>query len=95
MKERLWQARALIFYRAGGRIMNLHREQRLFVNQVSHESYERYLFKCWLLGRPPMSFRAYRRRWYGAQKANFRRFDVPRTIKPNFKQRGGGGTGDN
>jgi len=83
-KERRRVARALIFDRAGGRIMNLPRKQRLFVNQVSHESYERYLFECRSLGTPPMSFRAYRRRWYGAQKANYRRFDVPRTIKARF-----------
>jgi hypothetical protein len=80
-QERLRAARELIFDRAGGRIMNLTRDKRFFVNRVSHESHERYVTRCWDRGIAPMSFRAYRRRWYGAQKVNWRRFDVPREIR--------------
>ena len=54
MKERLSQARVLIFDGAGGRIMSLPRKLRLFVNRVSHESYERYLIKCRSLGTAPI-----------------------------------------
>jgi len=81
MKERLRKARELVFDRACGRIMNLPRQLRSYVNRVSHESYELYLVRCWDRGIAPMSFRAYRRRWYGAQKANFRRFDVPQRLR--------------
>jgi hypothetical protein len=61
-------------------MMNFQLGQRLLVNRLSHESYEHYLFLCGLQGVSPMSFRAHRRRWYGAQKTNWRRFDVPRVI---------------
>ena len=61
-------------------MLNLPARERLFVNSISHESYERYLFRCFERGIAPMSFRAHRRRWYGAQKANWRRFDVPRAM---------------
>ena len=83
-KDQLHETRAVIFGRARGRIMNLPRKQRLFVNRVSHESYERYLVRCYERNVSPMSFRAYRRRWYGAQKTNWRRFDVPRMMKAGF-----------
>ena len=79
-KARLFRARVLIFDTAGGRIMNLPRKQRLFVNRVSHESYDRYLVRCWERNTAPKSFRAFRRRWYGAQKLNWQRFDVPRMM---------------
>jgi len=79
-KERVFRARTLIFDTAGGSIMNLRRKQRLFVNHVSHESYERYLVRCWERNTAPLSFRAFRRRWYGAQKLNWQRFDVPRMM---------------
>jgi hypothetical protein len=84
-KERLFRARLLIFEAAGGRIMKLPRKQRQFVNRVSHESYEIYLVRCLERKKPPMSFKAFRRRWYGAQKANWRRFDVPRMMSTNLK----------
>ena len=74
------EARELLFGKAGGHMMNLPLEQRLFVNRLIHESYERYLFRCYVSSFPPMSFRAHRRRWYGAQKVNWRRFDVPRAM---------------
>ena len=79
-KERMLRARILMFDTAGGRIMNLRRNQRLFVNRVSHESYEIHRVRCCERNTPPMTFRAFRRRWYGAQKANWRRFDVPRVV---------------
>jgi hypothetical protein len=80
------EARELLFGKAGGRMMNLPLEQRQFVNRVSHESHERYLFRChYVRAVPPMSFRAFRRRWYGAQKANWRRFDVPRMMNARFR----------
>ena len=85
-RQRLLEAREPLFGKAGGRMMNLPLEQRQFVNRVSHESHERYLFRCcYVRGVPPMSFRAYRRRWYGAQKANWRRFDVPRMMNARFR----------
>ena len=80
-RQRQFELRELLFGKAGGRVMNLPREQRQFVNRVSHESYERHLFRCYVRGVPPMSFRAHRRRWYGAQKTNWRRFDVPRMMR--------------
>jgi hypothetical protein len=79
-RQRQFEARELLFGKAGGRMMSLPFEQRLFVNRLSHESYERHIFRCYLGGVLPMSFRAYRRRWYGAQKTNWRRFDVPRMV---------------
>src|SRR5215469_3714596 len=85
-RQRLLEAREPLFGKAGDRMMNLPLEQRQFVNRVSHESHERYLFRCcYVRGVPPMSFRAYRRRWYGAQKANWRRFDVPRMMNARFR----------
>jgi hypothetical protein len=79
-RQRQLEARELLFGMAGGHMMNLPLEQRLFVNRVSHESYERHLFRWYVRGVPPMSFRAHRRRWYGAQKVNWGRFDVPRIM---------------
>jgi hypothetical protein len=84
LKDRLREARVLIFYWAGGRMMRLKRKQRLFVNRVSHESHELYVTRCWDRGIAPMSFRAFRHRWYGAQKTNYRRFDVPRMTEPRL-----------
>jgi len=86
-KERMFRARILIFDTAGGHIMNLRRQQRLFVNQVSHESYERYLVRCWERNTVPLSFRAFRRRWYGAQKTNWHRFDVPRQMQVRIAEK--------
>jgi hypothetical protein len=85
-KERLREARELLFGKGHGRMMNLSRKNRLFVNQVSHESHELHLFRRYVRGIPPMSFRAYRLRWYGAQKANWRRFDMPRGISARFAE---------
>lgn len=79
-RQRQIEVRDLLFGKAAGRMMNLPHEQRLFVNRLSHESYERHLFRCYMRGIPPMTFRAHRRRWYGAQKTNWRRFDVPRMM---------------
>lgn len=76
----MFQARILIFDTAGGRIMKLPHKQRQFVNHVSHESYDIYRVRCLERNTPAMSFRAFRRRWYGAQKTNWRRFDVPRMM---------------
>ena len=42
------------------------------VNRKSHERYDRYCFQRRISGMPPMNFMAYRCRWYGAQKANWR-----------------------
>ena len=71
-------------------MMNLSRKDRLFVNRVSHESHDLHRFRCYVRGIPPMTFRAYRLRWYGAQKANYRRFDVPRVMRMRITTLTGG-----
>jgi hypothetical protein len=83
-RQRQFEARELLFGKAGGRMMGLRRGQRLFVNRASHESYDRHCFQRRLRGILPMVFRAYRRRWYGAQKVNWRRFDVPRVMSESL-----------
>jgi hypothetical protein len=57
---------------------NLPRAERAFVSRVIHERYDLHCFRRTKQGTEPIRFRAFRRRWYGGQKANFRRFDVPR-----------------
>ena len=79
-RQRRLEVRELLFGKARGRMMSLPRKQRLIVNQESHESYDRYLFRCRLRGSQPMSFNGHRRRWYGSMKACWPRWDVPRML---------------
>jgi hypothetical protein len=83
-KERQREARHLLFDTGRGLMKNLSRAERVFVNRAIHESHDLHWLRRFIQGVERMRFRAFRPRWYGAQKLNWQRFDVPRVISDTF-----------
>lgn len=80
-KQRQGEARRVLFDEGNGMMRNLSRAKRAFVNLAIHESYDLHCFRRSIQGQQAMRFRAFRLRWYGVQKLNWLRFDMPRRVR--------------
>jgi hypothetical protein len=73
--------RILLFHEAMGKLKKLSPRNADRVRAFGNEHYQDYFTRTRFAGREPLSFRAWRRRWWGHLKAAYRRIDVPQLMK--------------
>jgi hypothetical protein len=101
IKDERMYVRWLLFCKGRGRDKNLNQKDSLYINKHVHEAHDRYLLLLLhgietrpgtahkkLKSNPayPLSFKKYRRAWYGGAKFNYIYYDVPKLMKMKWEK---------
>ena len=100
IKDERMYVRWILFCKGRGKDKNLNQRDSLFINKHVHEAHDRYLLllihgidtrpnKYKLINSDPthpLSFKSYRRKWYGGAKFNYIYYDVPKLMKMKWEK---------